>query len=410
MSVFRVPLPRNEPVRDYAPGSADRAALDQALADLKAKKLDIPMVIGGQEVRTGKKIEIRCPHNLKKLLGEYHQGSETEVKQAVDSAIEAQATWAHMPWEHRAAIFLRAADLLSGPYRHLMNAACMLAHSKTIFQAEIDAVCELVDFWRYNVYYMQQIYEVQPESGPTTWNRLDHRPLEGFVFAVTPFNFVSINGNLPTAPAMLGNVSVWKPASTAAYTSHLIMEILLQAGLPAGVINMIFARGASIGDTVLRNKHLAGIHFTGSTAVFQQMWQTVGANIANYRCYPRIVGETGGKDFIVAHHSTDVEALATAIIRGAFEYQGQKCSAASRCYLPQSIWSRLKELLVEQVGELTMGDPEDSGNFVNAIIDESAYQSICEYIDYARDAKDAEFLTGSKYDMSVGYFIERRMM
>jgi len=406
MSVFRVPVPRNEPVRDYAPGSADRAALDKALAELKANPIEIPSVIGGLDITTDKKIAIHCPHNLKQRLGEYYQVSGDHVKQAVDSAIEAQATWAFMPWEHRAAIFLRAADLLAGPYRHIMNAACMLAHSKTIYQAEIDAVCELVDFWRYNVHYMQQIYEVQPESVPTTWNRLDHRPLEGFVFAVTPFNFVSINGNLPTAPAMLGNVTVWKPASTAAYTSHFIMKILREAGLPAGVINMIFARGADIGDTVLRNEHLAGIHFTGSTPVFQRMWQTVGGNIANYRCYPRIVGETGGKDFIVAHNSTNVESLATAITRGAFEYQGQKCSAASRCYIPKSLWPQLKKLLVKQVGELKMGDPEDFSNFVNAIIDESAYKSICEYIDFARDARDAEFLTGGKYDSSVGYFIE----
>ncbi|RKX24392.1 MAG: 1-pyrroline-5-carboxylate dehydrogenase [Candidatus Zixiibacteriota bacterium] len=406
MSAFNVPVPTNEPVRDYEPGSADRAALVKALAELKANPIEIPIVIDGKDVTTGNKIEIRSPHNLKMVLGHYHQGGEAEVKQAVDTALEAQLTWAHMPWEHRAAIFLKAADLLAGPYRHIMNAATMLAHSKTIYQAEIDAVCELVDFWRYNAYYMQQIYQVQPSSAPLTWNRLDHRPLEGFVFAVTPFNFVSINGNLPTAPAMLGNVTVWKPASTAAYTSHFLMKILREAGLPAGVINMIFARGAAIGDTVLRNPHLAGIHFTGSTAVFQSMWKTVGENIANYKAYPRIVGETGGKDFIVVHQSSNAEEVATAITRGAFEYQGQKCSAASRCYIPKSLWPQIKGILLKQVGDIKMGDPEDFTNFFNAIIDESAYKSIVEFVDYAKSASDAEIIIGGNYDMSKGYFIE----
>jgi len=406
MSLFRVPSPKNEPVRDYIPGSADHIALGKALAELKARPLEITSVINGKEIKSDKKIDILCPHNLGLKLGEYYQISADDVKLAVDTALEAQKTWAFMPWEHRAAIFLKAADLLAGPYRHIMNAATMLAHSKTVFQAEIDAVCELVDFWRYNAYYMQQIYEVQPDSAPTMWNRLDHRPLEGFVFAVTPFNFVSINGNLPTAPAMLGNVTVWKPASTAVYTSHLLMKIFREAGLPDGVINMIFARGADIGDTVLRNKHLAGIHFTGSTAVFQSMWKTVGGNIANYRAYPRIVGETGGKDFIFAHNSSNVEALATAITRGSFEYQGQKCSAASRCYIPKSIWPKVKELLVKQVNDIKMGDPEDHTNFVSAVIDEWAFKSITEFIDYAAKADDAEFLTGGKYDSSKGYFIE----
>jgi 1-pyrroline-5-carboxylate dehydrogenase len=406
MSLFRVPIPRNEPIRDYAPGSTDKKALEKALAELKANPVEICSVIGGEDIKTDKKIDIFCPHNLKLKLGTYYQVSGDHVKRAVDAAIEAQTTWAHFPWEHRAAIFLKAADLLAGKYRHVMNAATMLAHSKTVFQAEIDAVCELVDFWRFNAYYMQQIYEIQPNSAPTMWNRTDHRPLEGFVFAVTPFNFVSINGNLPTAPAMLGNVAVWKPASTAVYTSHFLMKIFREAGLPGGVINMIFARGADVGDNVLKNKHLAGIHFTGSTGVFQNMWKTVGENIANYRTYPRIVGETGGKDFIVAHNSANVEALATAITRGAFEYQGQKCSAASRCYIAKSIWPKVKELLVKQVKEIKMGDPEDHTNFVSAIIDKSAYESIVEFIDYAAKAKDAEFLTGGKYDASVGYFIE----
>jgi len=406
MSLFVVPDPMNEPIRNYEPGSADRTALDKALAELKAKPIEIPMFIDGHEVTTGKKVEIRSPHNLSLVLGHYHQGSEAEVKLAVESALEAQKTWAHMPWEHRAAIFLKAADLLAGPYRHVVNAATMLAHSKTVFQAEIDSVCELVDFWRFNVYYMQQIYGIQPESSDLLWNRTDHRPLEGFVFAVTPFNFVSINGNLPTAPAMLGNVAVWKPASTAAYTSYFIMKILREAGLPAGVVNMVFARGADIGDAVLRNPNLAGVHFTGSTAVFQSMWKTIGENIANYKSYPRIVGETGGKNFIVAHASADASEVATAITRGAFEYQGQKCSAASRCYIPKSLWTDVKKLLLEQVNALKMGDPEDYTNFVNACIDESAYKSICEYVDHAKSAPDAEIIAGGNYDMSKGYFIE----
>ena len=406
MSVFKVPFPNNEPVRAYAPGSPDRTELQKALAKLKGNPLEIPLVIGGREVTTDKKIEISAPHDHDLKLGYYYQGGKAEVKMAVEAAVEAQKTWALTPWEHRAAIFLKAAELLAGPYRHTMNAATMLAHSKTIYQAEIDAVCELVDFFRFNAYYMQQIYEVQPESAPGIWDRLDHRPLEGFVFAVTPFNFVSINGNLPTAPAMLGNVVVWKPASTATYTSHLLMKIFREAGLPGGVINMIFARGSAIGDTVLRNENLAGIHFTGSTPTFQNMWKTVGDNIANYRCYPRIVGETGGKDFIFAHSSADVQGLATAIVRGSFEFQGQKCSASSRCYIPRSIWPQVKELVLKQVGELRMGDPEDFTNFVNAVIDEAAFDSITSYIDYAKECRADEILIGGGYDKSRGYFIE----
>ncbi len=406
MGIFRVPIPQNEPILNYAPRSPERAALEKELAWLKENPFEIPLVVGGEEITTNKKVDIFCPHNLKQKLGFYYQGDENHVKRAVDCAVETQKSWEHMPWEHRASIFLKAAELLAGPYRHKMNAATMLAHSKNIFQAEIDAVCELVDFWRFNAYYMQQIYEIQPGNAPMIWDRLDHRPLEGFVFAVTPFNFVSINGNLPTAPAMMGNVVVWKPASTATYTSHLLMKIFREAGLPGGVINMIFARGAAIGDTVLRNKHLAGIHFTGSTAVFQNMWKTVGENIANYSAYPRIVGETGGKDFIVAHPSANPDALATAIVRGAFEFQGQKCSAASRCYIADSMWSKIKDNLVTQVKGLKMGDPEDYTNFVNAIIDEAAFDSIAAYIDFAKHAEDAEILCGGNFDKSKGYFIE----
>jgi 1-pyrroline-5-carboxylate dehydrogenase len=405
MGIYRVPPPINEPIKDYAPGSPERARLDKALADLKAHPLDIPMVINGKEL-TGEKIDIFAPHDLSLRLGSYHQGGAKEVKLAVDSALEAQKAWQFVPWEHRAAIFLKAADLLTGPYREIMNAACMLAHSKTIFQAEIDAVCELADFFRYNAWYMQQIYEIQPGSSRGIWDRVDQRPLEGFVFAVTPFNFVSINGNLPTAPAMLGNVVVWKPASTACYTSHFIMKILRESGLPDGVINLVFARGRDVGDTVLKNPHLAGIHFTGSTAVFQNMWKTVGDNIAAYKSYPRIVGETGGKDFIIAHNSANPAQVATAITRGAFEYQGQKCSAASRGYLPKSLWPKIKEILLEQLKEVRMGSPEDYTNFFNAVIDESAFDSITAFIDHAQKTKGHDIIAGGKYDKSKGYFIE----
>ena len=406
MGIFKVPMPQNEPILDYAPGSADRTALVAELKKLKENPVEIPMFIGGEEIKTDTKIDIFAPHNHKLKLGYYYQGGEAEVKLAVDSALEAQAGWETTPWEHRAAIFLKAAELLAGPYRHHMNAATMLAHSKNIYQAEIDAVCELVDFFRFNAYYMQEIYHNQPGNAPTIWDRTDHRPLEGFIFCVSPFNFISINGNLPSAPAMLGNVAVWKPASTAAYTSGILMDIFREAGLPAGVINMIFARGAAIGDTVLKNENLAGIHFTGSTAVFQNMWKTVGNNIANYKAYPRIVGETGGKDFIMAHNSCDQKALTVAIVRGSFEFQGQKCSASSRCYIPQSVWTNIKDDLVAMTKELKMGDPEDFTNFVNAVIDESAFDTITEFIDYSKNAKDAEIIAGGNYDKSDGYFIE----
>ena len=406
MNSYRVPVPTNEPILNYAPGSPERKAVEKALADLKSKQIEIPMIIDGKEVKTDKKVEIRSPHNLSHVLGYYYQGGEKEVKMAVDSALEAQKTWSLMPWEQRSAVFLRAADLLSTKYRYIMNAATMLAHSKNIFQAEIDAVAELADFLRFGTHCVQEIYDIQPLSPKGIWDRVDHRPLEGFIFAVTPFNFVSINGNLPTAPCILGNVSVWKPASTAVYTSHIFMKILLEAGLPAGVVNLIFARGSAIGETVLKNRNLAGIHFTGSTAVFQSMWKTVGENIANYRAYPRIVGETGGKDFIVAHPSSVPAQVATAITRGAFEYQGQKCSAASRAYLPKSLWPKIKEIMLGQLKEIKMGDPEDFTNFVNAVIDESAFKSITAYIDYAKQDAKCEIIAGGNYDMSKGYFIE----
>jgi 1-pyrroline-5-carboxylate dehydrogenase len=406
MNSFRVPQPENEPVRGYAPGSPDHAALQAALAALKQRPLEIPLVIGGKAVTTGKRIAITAPHNHELVLGHYHQGGVPEIKAAVAAALKAQKAWMDLPWEHRAAVFLKAADLLAGPWRHTMNAATMLAHSKNVYQAEIDCVCELVDFWRFNAHFMQQIHALQPQSSRGTWNRTEHRPLEGFVFAVTPFNFVSINGNLPTAPAMMGNVALWKPASTAVYTSHFIMRILQEAGLPAGVINLILAPGAQIGELVLKNPHLAGIHFTGSTPVFRNMWKTVGDNIAVYRNYPRIVGETGGKDFILAHPSADPAALVTAMVRGAFEFQGQKCSAVSRCYIAESVWQRIRKPLIAQIRGLQMGDPEDHRNFVNAVIDAGAFDSIAAYIHYAKKAKDAKVLAGGRCSKDTGYFIE----
>jgi 1-pyrroline-5-carboxylate dehydrogenase len=406
MSTYTVPTPVNEPIRNYQPGSPDHKALKEALAVLKKTPLDIPMVIGGKAVTSKKKIAITSPHNHKLVLGHYDQGGPAEIRAAINSALRAHKAWSVMPWEHRAAIFLKAADLLAGPYRHIVNAATMLAHSKNVFQAEIDAVCELVDFWRFNAHFMQQINTIQPISSNGMWNRMDHRPLEGFVFAVTPFNFVSINGNLPTAPAMMGNVALWKPASTAVYTSHFLMGILQEAGLPDGVVNMILAPGAQIGELVLKNPNLAGIHFTGSTATFQNMWRTVGTNIETYKNYPRIVGETGGKDFIVAHSSADPEALVTAIVRGAFEYQGQKCSAASRCYISESVWKQIQKPLLADVKSLKMGDPEDHQNFVNAVIDKNAFDTITAYIDYAKKARRAKILAGGKYSKTKGYFIE----
>ena len=405
--MFRIPEIINEPVWDYAPGTPERARLKEAIKFLKDNPIEVPLVIDGKEVKTDNKIKITAPHNHDLVLGHYYQGSEAEVKQAVESCLEAQKTWQFMPWEQRSAVFLRAAELISTKYRYILNAAAMLAHSKTAFQSEIDAVVELIDFYRFNCECAQQIYDTfQPRSSKGIWDRVDHRPLEGFVFAVTPFNFISINGNLPVAPAIMGGVSIWKPASSATYTSHWIMKILREAGLPAGVINLIFARGRDIGETVLKNKHLAGIHFTGSTPTFQMMWKTVAENLENYKTYPRLVGETGGKDFIVAHPSCDVDSVVTAMVRGAFEFQGQKCSAVSRCYLPESLWPEMKEKLVDQVGNMKQGDPEDFTNFITAVIDKAAFESITEYIDYAKESRDCEILVGGNYDDSKGWFIE----
>jgi 1-pyrroline-5-carboxylate dehydrogenase len=406
MGNFRVPLPVNEPVYSYAPGTPERAKIEQAVKELKKNKLDIPMVIGGREIRVGNPIKITAPHDHTLELGQWYQGGKDEIETAIRAALEAKKEWEFLPWEEKASAFLKAADLLTGPYRYKINAATMLAHSKNIFQAEIDAVCELADFFRFNVYYAEQIFNMQPENIRTVWDRMDYRPLEGFVFAVTPFNFVSIAGNLPTAPAIMGNTVLWKPASSVTYTAYLLMQIFKEAGLPDGVINMVTARGADIGELVLKNENLAGIHFTGSTATFHTMWQTVGANIARYKSYPRIVGETGGKDFIFVHNSADIDETATAITRGAFEYQGQKCSAASRAYIPRSIWPQLKDKLLTDARQIKMGAVDDCSNFMNAIIDKNAYKDIVAYIDYAKESNEAEFICGGNYDNSRGFFIE----
>jgi 1-pyrroline-5-carboxylate dehydrogenase len=407
MGNYRIPQPTNEPVYSYAPGSPEREKLKAALTEMKSKQIEVPLVIDGREIRTDKKVKMTAPHDHNLLLGYAYHGSKKEIQLAIDTALKAQKTWAVMPVEQRVAIFLKAADLLAGPYRYIMNAASMLAHSKSPFQAEIDGVCELVDFFRFNAYYMQMISDIQPiNPDPLIWNRIDYRPLEGFIFAVTPFNFVSINGNLPTAPALWGNVSVWKPARSVLYTSHFIMKILMEAGLPPGVINFVTGNSSEISEVVLNNENLAGIHFTGSTAVFQSMWKTIGENIAKYKTYPRIVGETGGKDFIFVHNSANPAQVATAITRGAFEYQGQKCSAASRAYIPRLLWSQTKEILQKQIGQIKMGDPCDFSNFMNAIIDKSAFDSIKQYIDYTKSAADAKIIAGGNCDDSKGYFID----
>ena len=404
--VFRVPQPTNEPIRAYAPGSPERRSLKAKLAEMRAREIEIPLVIGGEDVRTGKLGTCIVPHNHKHVLARYHKAGKAQVERAVTAAREARSSWSRMPWYDRAAIFLKAAHLLAGPFRDEANAATMLGQSKTVFQAEIDSACELIDFWRFNPYFMQKVYGDQPNSSPGVWNRVEYRALEGFVFAVTPFNFTSIGGNLPTSPAMMGNTVLWKPASTAVYSAYAIMRVLTAAGLPPGVINLVVGSGGEVGDPVLASPELAGIHFTGSTVVFQQMWKTVGANIESYRSYPRIVGETGGKDFVFAHASADVDALATALVRGSFEYQGQKCSAASRAYIPKSLWPRVKKALLAQIAEIKMGDVEDFTNFMGAIIDKNAFGVIKSYIEYAKRSSEAEIIAGGECDDKVGYFIQ----
>jgi 1-pyrroline-5-carboxylate dehydrogenase len=403
--VFRPPPPVNEPVRSYAPGTPEREELRVRLAQMERERLRIPMVIGGREVDTKETTPAVMPHRKDHVLADVAKGGPEHVQQAIDAAREAHESWSRLPWEERASVFLRAAELLAGPWRSTLVAATMLNQSKTAHQAEIDAAAELIDFWRYNVEFMLRIYSEQPVSSPGMWNRLEYRPLEGFVFAVSPFNFTAIGGNLTGSPALMGNTVVWKPASTAALSAHYTLQILCEAGLPDGVINIVYGSGATIGDAALASPELAGIHFTGSTPVFQSMWKTVGDNIASYRNYPRIVGETGGKDFIVAHPSADVEEVATAIVRGSFEYQGQKCSAASRVYAPKSMWPELRERLEEQVSELRMGDVSDFSNFLGAVIDKSSFATQKEAIDEARASGKAEIVAGGDYDDSEGYFV-----
>ncbi len=403
---FNVPFPKNEPVLNYAPGSSERRALKHALAESQAQQVDIPMYIGGEEVRTQNKQRLAPPHDHQRTVGYYSEGDREHVIQAIDAALAAKPLWSSLSWESRAAIFLKAADLLAGPYRYKINAATMMGQSKNCYQAEIDSACELIDFLRFNVYYMSQIYQDQPASSPGVWNRMEYRPLEGFTFALTPFNFTAIAGNLPTSMALMGNTVVWKPAHTQILAADVIMRVLKEAGLPDGVINLIYADGPTVGNLIFTHGDFSGIHFTGSTGVFQKIWQTIGQNIPQYKSYPRIVGETGGKDFILAHRSADAKEVATAISRGAFEFQGQKCSAASRCYIPSNLWEEVKKYLLEDLKTFKIGTPEDFGNFINAVIDEKAFDSITQYIEVAKQNPLNEIIAGGKYDKSKGYFID----
>uniref|UniRef100_A0A832DEU5 L-glutamate gamma-semialdehyde dehydrogenase n=1 Tax=Ignavibacterium album TaxID=591197 RepID=A0A832DEU5_9BACT len=403
---FKVPLPVNETVKSYKPGSPEREELKKKIAELKSQQIEIPLIIGGEEIRTGNTEEIRIPHNHSHILGVYHKASKKEVDMAIEAALEARKEWAEMPWEHRVSVFLKMAELLAGPWRATLNAATMLGQSKTVHQAEIDSAAELVDFYRFNSYYFAKLMEDQPFSSAGIWNRMEYRPLEGYIFAVTPFNFTSIAGNLPTAPALVGNVSLWKPASSAVYSAYWLMKLFEEAGMPKGVINFVPGSGGQVGNPAMTNPNLAGIHFTGSTEVFQNMWKLISDNLKNMKYYPRIVGETGGKDFIFAHNSADVDALVVAALRGAFEYQGQKCSAASRMYVPKSIWKEFKEKFVAEVGKIKMGDVEDFTNFMGAVIDKGAFETITGYIKYAKSSDEAEIITGGNFDNSKGYFIE----
>ena len=403
---FNVPFPKNEPVLNYAPGSSERRALKQALEECQAQQVDIPMYIGSEEVRTQNKQRLSPPYDHQRTVGYYYEGDREHVAQAIDAALAAKPLWSNLSWESRAAIFLKAADLIAGPYRYKINAATMVGQSKNCYQAEIDSACELIDFLRFNVYYMSQIYQDQPASSPGVWNRMEYRPLEGFTFALTPFNFTAIAGNLPTCMALMGNTVVWKPAHTQILSANVIMQVLKEAGLPDGVINLIYADGPTVGDLIFNHRDFAGIHFTGSTGVFQKIWQTIGQNIHKYKSYPRIVGETGGKDFILAHRSANAKEVATGISRGAFEFQGQKCSAASRCYIPSNLWEEVKKHLLEDLKTFKMGSPEDFGNFINAVIDEKAFNSITKYIEDAKKNPMNEIIAGGKHDKSKGYFVE----
>jgi len=403
--IYKVPQAVNEPVLNYAPGSPERKELRKTIDEARKHEKDIPMFIGGKEVRTDKKKKLSPPHDHRHILGYYSEGDENHVKMAIDAALAAKANWESLSWEHRASIFLKAADLLAGPYRPIINAATMLGQSKSVYQAEIDAACELIDFLRFNVQYMHQIYNQQPISSRGVWNRVEHRPLEGFVFALTPFNFTAIAGNLPSSAAMMGNTVVWKPSNTQIYAAAVIMEVFIKAGLPPGVINLIYVSGPVAGNVIFRHRDFAGIHYTGSTEVFRNVWSEIGKNIANYKSYPRIVGETGGKDFILAHESADPAVVVTALTRGAFEYQGQKCSAASRAYIPQSLWNEVREGLIRDLKSIKMGGTEDFSNFFNAVIDEKSFDKIAKYIDDVKKNPEVEIIAGGTYDKSKGYFI-----
>ena len=405
-AIVQVPDPINEPVRTYAPGSPERTSLKAKLNEMLSDEIDIPAIVGDQEIRTGNLETCICPHDHGHVLARVHQVEAAEVDRAVEAAVQAWSEWSELDWEARAAVFLKAADLLAGPWRDTINAATMLNQSKNVYQAEIDAAAELVDFWRFNAHYMRRLYEEQPGSAPGIWDLVENRALEGFVFAVTPFNFTSIAGNLPTAPALMGNACLWKPASTAVLSGYYIMKLLEEAGLPPGVVNFLPGRGSKVGDPVMARPELAGIHFTGSTAVFQSMWKQIGTNISSYHTYPRIVGETGGKDFVFAHPSADIEALVTALVRGAYEYQGQKCSAASRAYIPSSIWAEVRERFTSVVAQIAMGSPMDFRNFMCAVIDEGSFDNTMSYIEYAGDHADLEVICGGGGDKTTGYFIE----
>jgi 1-pyrroline-5-carboxylate dehydrogenase len=406
LGYFSYPLPANEPVHNYAPGSPERSALKQTLEELKSKPVDVPMYIGATEVRTGKLQAIRPPHEIARTLGHFHEGDESHIHQAIEAALAAKEAWADLNWEERAAIFLRAADLISTKYRYHMNGTTMLGQSKNVYQAEIDSACELIDFLRYNVHFLSEIYRQQPVSSPGMHNRMEWRPLEGFVLAITPFNFTAIGGNLPTSAAMCGNVVVWKPAHTQIYSAQMFLRILKEAGLPDGVINLIYVDGPALGKICFAHRDFAGVHFTGSTGVFNSMWKTIGENISNYRSYPRIVGETGGKDFVIAHRSASADVVATALLRGAFEYQGQKCSAASRAYLPTNIAEQVKQILINEMATFKMGAVEDFGNFINAVIDEQSFDKIAKYITEAKNSNEASIIAGGDFDKSKGYFIQ----
>jgi 1-pyrroline-5-carboxylate dehydrogenase len=403
--VFNVPTPINEPIKSYAPKSPERAELQKMLADLRSKELDIPMYIGGKEVRSNNKARIAPPHDHKHTLGHFHKSGKEHIQQAIDAALAAREKWVNLSWEHRASIFIKAAELIAGPYRAKLNAATMLGQSKNAFQAEIDSACEIIDFLRFNVHFMQEIYKQQPASAPGMWNRLEWRPLEGFVYALTPFNFTAIAGNLPSACALMGNVVVWKPSNTQVYAANVLMEIFMKAGVPDGVINLIYPSGPDAAEVIFNHRDFAGIHFTGSTEVFQNIWQTIGNNIHKYKSYPRIVGETGGKDFVMVHKSADVAAVITALSRGAFEYQGQKCSAASRAYIPSNMWEEVKAGLQRDLASFKVGPTEDFSNFVNAVIDEKSFDKLAKYIDAAKADKNVEIVAGGTYDKSKGYFI-----